>query len=47
MGHATIDVIQNVYNKTREERAVDEGSKAAAAAIWREFMPTEKALAPR
>jgi integrase len=39
MGHATIDVTQNVYNKTWwEERA--EAVSMAAATVWREFQVT-------
>ena len=39
MGHATIDVTQNVYNKTWwEERA--EAVSLAAASVWKEFQPT-------
>jgi integrase len=45
MGHATIDVTQNVYNKTWWEERVEAVSMAAAT-VWREFMPTQKALAP-
>jgi integrase len=38
MGHATVDVTQNVYNKTWwEERA--EAVSMAAASVWREFLP--------
>ena len=49
MGHATIDVTQNVYNKTWwEERveAVSMAAASAAASVWRDFMPAQKALAP-
>jgi hypothetical protein len=45
MGHATIDVTQNVYNKTWWEERVEAVSMAAAT-VWREFLPTQKALAP-
>jgi integrase len=39
MGHATIDVTQNVYNKTWwEERAA--AVSLAAASVWKEFQPT-------
>jgi hypothetical protein len=40
MGQATVDVTQNVYNKTWwwEERV--EAVSMAAASVWREFMPT-------
>ena len=44
MGHATIDVTQNVYNKTGWEERVEAVSMAAAT-VWREFMPTESACA--
>ena len=37
MGHATIDVTQNVYNKTSWEERV-EAVSLAAASVWREFM---------
>jgi integrase len=39
MGHATIDVTQNVYNKTWWEERVEAVSMAAAS-VWREFMST-------
>ena len=39
MGHANIDVTQNVYNKTWWEERVESVSMAAAS-VWREFMPT-------
>jgi hypothetical protein len=38
MGHATVDVTQNVYNKTWWEERVEAVSMAAAM-VWREFMP--------
>jgi hypothetical protein len=38
MGHANIDVTQNVYNKTWWEERVEAVSMAAAT-VWREFMP--------
>lgn len=39
MGHATIDVIQIVYNKSRwEERAA--AFSLAAASVCKEFQPT-------
>ena len=38
MGHATVDVTQNVYNKTWWEERVEAVSMAAAS-VWREFMP--------
>jgi integrase len=41
MGHAKIDVTQNVYNKTWWEERVEAVSMAAAS-IWREFMPTRQ-----
>ena len=38
MGHANIDVTQNVYNKTWwEERAAT--VSLAAASVWKEFQP--------
>jgi len=37
MGHATIDVTQNVYNKTWWDERVEAVSMAAAS-VWREFM---------
>ena len=39
MGHANIDVTQNVYNKTWWEERVEAVSMAAAS-VWREFMLT-------
>jgi hypothetical protein len=42
MGHANIDVTQNVYNKTWWEERVEAVSMAAAS-VWREFMPTASA----
>jgi hypothetical protein len=39
MGHANIDVTQNVYNKTWWEERVEAVSMAAAS-VWREFMST-------
>lgn len=37
MGHSTIDMTQNVYNRTwREERV--EAVSIAAATVWREFL---------
>jgi hypothetical protein len=45
MGHVTIDVTQNVYNKTWWDERVEAVSMPAAT-VWREFMPTQKALAP-
>lgn len=44
MGHATIDLTQNVYNKTSWEEKVETLSMAAAT-VWREFMPAPKAFA--
>jgi integrase len=41
MGHSTVDVTQNVYNKTWWEERVEAVSMAAAT-VWREFMPTPK-----
>lgn len=41
MGHATVDVTQNVYNKTWwEERA--EAVSLAAASVWKEFQPATR-----
>ena len=37
MGHATVDVTQNVYNRTWWEERVDAVSMAAAT-VWREFL---------
>ena len=38
MGHANVDVTQNVYNKTWwEERAA--AVSLAAASVWKEFQP--------
>ena len=45
MGHATVDVTQNVYNKTWWEERVEAVSMAAAT-VWREFMPTPQAPRP-
>jgi integrase len=39
MGHSTVDVTQNVYNKTWWEERVEAVSMAAAT-VWREFMST-------
>jgi integrase len=39
MGHSTVDVTQNVYNKTWWEERVEAVSMAAAT-VWREFLPT-------
>jgi integrase len=36
MGHATVDVTQNVYNRTWCEERV-EAVRLAAASVWREF----------
>jgi len=38
MGHATVDVTQNVYNRTWWEERV-EAVSLAAASVWREFTP--------
>jgi hypothetical protein len=43
MGHATIDVTQNVYNKTWWEERVEAVSMAAAT-VWRKFSPHRKRL---
>jgi integrase len=37
MGHATVDVTQNVYNRTWWEERV-EAVSLAAATVWREFL---------
>jgi hypothetical protein len=37
MGHANIDVTQNVYNRTWWEERVEAVSMAAAT-VWREFL---------
>jgi hypothetical protein len=37
MGHATVDVTQNVYNRTWWEERVEAVSMAAAT-VWREFL---------
>ncbi|HEX4019858.1 MAG TPA: hypothetical protein VHX63_01830 [Acidobacteriaceae bacterium] len=39
MGHVTIDVPQNVYNKTWWEERADAVSLAAAS-VWKEFQTT-------
>jgi hypothetical protein len=36
---STVDVTQNVHNKTWREERVEAGSMAAAS-VWREFMST-------
>jgi integrase len=41
MGHATVDVTQNVYNRTWWEERV-EAVSLAAASVWREFMPGQQ-----
>jgi hypothetical protein len=38
MGHATVDVTQNVYNRTWWEERV-EAVSLAAASVWWEFTP--------
>jgi integrase len=38
MGHSTVDVMQNVYNRTWWEERV-EAVSLAAASVWREFTP--------
>jgi hypothetical protein len=45
MGHSTVDVTQNVYNKTWWEERVEAVSMAAAT-VWREFMPRPKVPKP-
>src|SRR6201993_5010327 len=42
MGHATVDVTQNVYNRTWWEERVQAVSLAAAS-VWREFTPGQQA----
>jgi integrase len=37
MGHATVDVTQNIYNRTWWEERVEAVSMAAAT-VWREFL---------
>jgi integrase len=41
MGHATVDVTQNVYNRTWWEERV-EAVSLAAACVWREFTPGQQ-----
>lgn len=41
MGHATVDVTQNVYNRTWWEERV-EAVSLAAASVWREFTPDQQ-----
>ena len=41
MGHATVDVTQNVYNRTWWEERV-EAVSLAAASVWREFTPGQQ-----
>ena len=41
MGHATVDVTQNVYNRTWWEERV-EAVSLAAASVWREFTPSKQ-----
>jgi integrase len=43
MGHATVDVTQNVYNRTWWEERVEAVSMAAAT-VWREFLPKAVAM---
>ncbi len=38
MGHSTVDVTQNVYNRTWGEERV-EAVTSAAGCVWREFTP--------
>jgi hypothetical protein len=42
MGHATVDVTQNVYNQTWEERA--EAVSLAAASVWRRLRRVRQPL---
>ncbi len=39
MGHATVDVTQNVYNRTWWEERVEAVSRAS---VWREFTPGQQ-----
>jgi hypothetical protein len=41
MGHSTVDVTQNVYNRTWWEERV-EAVSLAAGSVWREFTPGEQ-----
>jgi integrase len=41
MGHSTVDVTQNVYNRTWWEERV-EAVSLAAASVWREFTPGQQ-----
>jgi len=41
MGHSTVDVTQNVYNRTWWEERV-EAVSLAAASVWREFRPGQQ-----
>ena len=43
MGHANVDVTQNVYNRTWWEERVEAVSMAAAT-VWREFLPKAAAM---
>jgi integrase len=43
MGHAAVDVTQNVYNRTWWEERVEAVSMAAAT-VWREFLPQAVAM---
>ena len=45
MGHATVDVTQNVYNRTWWEERVQAVSLAAAS-VWREFTPGQQPARP-
>jgi hypothetical protein len=42
MGHANVDVTQNVYNRTWWEERVEAVSMAAAT-VWREFLAQPEA----
>lgn len=44
IGHSTVDVTQNDYNKTWWEERVEAVSMAAAT-VWREFLPQAAAAA--
>jgi hypothetical protein len=45
MGHATVDVTQNVYNQTWWEERV-EAVSLAAASVWREFTASPEMARP-
>jgi hypothetical protein len=45
MGHATVDVTQNIYNRTWWEERV-EAVSLAAASVWREFTASPETARP-